>query len=96
MWKWLCAQSGSAESLQLERGTEEEERADFVAKQLGCGLPSAHNEAVLKVDAPERSFVARHEWPVGRWSGWTTCMRKLCAPGSRTIKNVGDCSLCPA
>ncbi|KAK9919102.1 hypothetical protein WJX75_009428 [Coccomyxa subellipsoidea] len=28
-------QSGSAESLQLERGTEEEERADFVAKQLG-------------------------------------------------------------
>lgn len=32
---YACMQSGSAESLQLERGTDEEERADFVAKQLG-------------------------------------------------------------
>ncbi len=28
-------QEGSADSLQLERGTKEEERADYVAKQLG-------------------------------------------------------------
>lgn len=31
----LIVQEGNADSLQLERGTEEEGRADFVAKQLG-------------------------------------------------------------
>lgn len=28
-------QQGSADSLQLERGTEEEQKADFVAERLG-------------------------------------------------------------
>ena len=36
---WKCCllllQDGSGETLQLERGSEEEQRADFVAKQLG-------------------------------------------------------------
>ena len=30
-------QSATATSLQLERGTEEEQRADYLAKLLGCG-----------------------------------------------------------
>ena len=29
-------QSATATSLQLERGTEEEQRADYLAKLLGC------------------------------------------------------------
>jgi len=29
------AQEGSADSLQLIRGTDEEEKADFIAKQIG-------------------------------------------------------------
>lgn len=29
-------QQGSADSLVLERGTEEEAKADFIAQRLGC------------------------------------------------------------
>ena len=31
-------QEGTADSLQLIRGTDEEQKADFVAKQMGCAL----------------------------------------------------------
>ena len=31
-------QEGTADSLQLIRGTEEEQKADFIAKQMGCAL----------------------------------------------------------
>ena len=34
-------QSATATSLQMERGTEEEQRADYLAKLLGCSPAAA-------------------------------------------------------
>ena len=40
-------QSATADSLQLERGTEEEQRADYIAELLGCAVTSLPQPFVL-------------------------------------------------
>lgn len=54
----LSLQDGSGETLQLERGSEEEQRADFVAKQLGY-------EFLLQVPGHELTFLDFHVSSLG-------------------------------
>ena len=48
----LCAQEGSADNLQLERGTEQEQRADFIAERLGCKPASPLTDLCLHRSCP--------------------------------------------
>ena len=46
----MLLQEGTADSLQLIRGTDEEQKADFIAKQMGCAVffvsARAHSDCV--------------------------------------------------
>ena len=45
-------QSANADSLQLERGTEEELRANFLAERLGCALFPPKNQDLRLILSP--------------------------------------------
>jgi hypothetical protein len=65
----MCTQEGSADTLQLERGTPEEQQADFIAEKLGC----AH----IRLGRQPRA------WPSLAWPPWpaAACMDPSCMAG---------------
>lgn len=57
------AQEGSADRLQLERGTEQERRADFLAEHLGCAAAAADHPLCCALRVARPSALWR---PAGR------------------------------
>ena len=100
----LRAQEGSADTLQLERGTEQEQRADFIAERLGCEPASPLTDMCLHRSCPlnrHRAVMAseiacRHTTTLGPLFALTAhSHRHPCSP---TMHVQGPMSLasCPA